>query len=159
MKMMTPLNRVGGVRSQGLRLVSHQSLDRENQPPLKPFSAVPKVKLSKIVWDLWKLEKSPYALNYHYSDLFKSQMNDEGVAVLEGGPLKPPLVLVSKPELAEEFLRASGSRPTRPGFLGMHIKRTQDAAKGGYQKRGLMSTKGDEWWDFRQKVQQPMLRP
>ena len=47
----------------------------------------------------------------------------------------------------------------RPGFVGLEIKRNRDARSGGYQKKGLLMTKGEEWWDFRQKVQQPMLKP
>ena len=34
-----------------------------------------------------------------------------------------------------------------------------DAAQGGVQSQGLLATKDQEWWDFRRKVQQPMLKP
>ena len=67
---------------------------------------------------------------------FRRGMNEEGLAVLKAGPHRPPFVLVSNPELVEQFLRAAGSRPNRPGFTGIHVKRSQEAANGNCASKG-----------------------
>ena len=83
---------------------------------LKPFSEIPSYKFTRALKEFMSLDKSkPNALEFHLSSVFKSLMNEQGIAVLDAGPLKPPTLLISKPDLVEEFMRASGSRPARSG--------------------------------------------
>ena len=64
------------------------------------------------------------------------------------------------PRLAETFLRASGSMPSRPGFTAILYRRNLDFTKGtGPKSKGLLVSQGTEWQKFRSKVQQPMLKP
>ena len=83
---------------------------------LKPFSEIPSYKFTRALKEFMSLDKSkPNALEFHLSSVFKSLMNEQGIALLDAGPLKPPTLLISKPDLVEEFMRASGSRPARSG--------------------------------------------
>ena len=83
---------------------------------LKPFSEIPSYKFTRALKEFMSLDKSkPNALEFHLSTVFKSLMNEQGIALLDAGPLKPPTLLISKPDLVEEFMRASGSRPARSG--------------------------------------------
>ena len=61
--------------------------------------------------------------------------------------------------MAEVIFRASGAQPNRGGFMALDAKRDFDAKRGGVQSKGLLTTQGDEWWEFRRRVQQPMLKP
>ena len=63
-------------------------------------------------------------------------MNEDGLSVLELGPHRPPYLLVSKPHLVGEFLRASGSQPNRPGFSGIHVKRSRYTVNGKAGSKG-----------------------
>ena len=63
-------------------------------------------------------------------------MNEDGLSVLELGPHRPPYLLVSNPHLVGEFLRASGSQPNRPGFLGIHVKRSRYTVNGKAGSKG-----------------------
>ena len=63
-------------------------------------------------------------------------MNEDGLSVLELGPHRPPYLLVSNPHLVGEFLRASGSQPNRPGFSGIHVKRSRYTVNGKAGSKG-----------------------
>ena len=76
-------------------------------------------------------------------------------------PGKEPMILLYDPDHVEQIYRAAGPRPDRSGFFALDKKRRGDAALGGdkLKLQGLLATKGEEWWEFRRKVQQPMLKP
>lgn len=54
--------------------------------------------------------------------------------------------------------RASGSQPLRPGFDALRYVRSKDPLTN-QGAMGLLTSEGDQWYNFRTKVQQPMLRP
>ena len=71
------------------------------------------------------------------------------------------MIVLYDPDHVEMIYRAAGPKPNRSGFFALDKKRRGDAALGGdkIKLQGLLATKGEEWWEFRRKVQQPMLKP
>ena len=125
---------------------------------IKTLKDIPGPQISAVVLDYWKgrLFRNSGGM-YERFQTFWDQYGD--IVKLEV-PSRPPIICVYRPDLAETFLRATGSRPNRPGFEGLRVKRELAASmsKGPYYK-GLLTTQGQEWWEFRSKVQQVMLRP
>jgi cytochrome P450 len=73
-------------------------------------------------------------------------------------PIREDIVFLFNPELCEKVYRAAGGQPLRPGFDALRHTRNQDELTNQGAK-GLLTSNGEEWHEFRSKVQQPMLRP
>ncbi|XP_023344152.1 probable cytochrome P450 49a1 [Eurytemora carolleeae] len=72
-------------------------------------------------------------------------------------PGNKPMVLVFDPNLAEQVYRNEGVYPIRPGFDSLGYIRSKLKETGGNQ--GLITSSGDEWREFRNKVQYSVLHP
>ena len=136
--------------------------DSPKEKPTKTFDDIPGANAFKLVFDQmangWRHDKKSADYAKAYYDMFNS-FCEMGDVIKIDIPFKDPFVFVFKPELIETFFRASEPDPRRPGFLALKYKRDLDAKNGGLQKKGLLTTNGQEWFDFRKKVQQPMLKP
>ena len=89
--------------------------------------------------------------------ILQHQWETHGDLVLIDVPFRDPVVFIFNPDYSERVYRASGSQPIRPGFDALRFTRNQDEMT--QTAKGLLTTQGDDWYQFRSKVQQPMMRP
>nr|APH81397.1 cytochrome P450 CYP3020A1 [Tigriopus kingsejongensis] len=91
-----------------------------------------------------------HRLGWHLGDRFQDMCRLEI-------PLRSPYVFLFTPELCEKLYRSIGPRPIRPGFSALdHIRRRDPTFTNA---KGLLTSQGEEWYQFRKKVQRPMLNP
>jgi len=89
--------------------------------------------------------------------ILQHQWDTHGDLVLIDVPFRDPVVFIFNPDYGERVYRASGSQPIRPGFDALRFTRNQDEMT--QTAKGLLTTQGEDWYQFRSKVQQPMMRP
>jgi hypothetical protein len=129
------------------------------QKKIRPFCDIPGPKNSPFIGNGINLFKCAPGIEPDLKNLLK--ISDH--AFREFGPIVrveafgKRTVFIFCPEMSEKMYRAAGSMPRRPGFKALNYLREKDSYFDG--AKGLLTSQGEDWKQFRSKVQQPMLRP
>lgn len=71
-------------------------------------------------------------------------------------PRMAPTVLVFDPSVAEQVYRHEGDAPIRPAFFSLREAKIRNNENKSLQ--GLLTSNGEEWREFRRKIQKPLLQ-
>lgn len=126
---------------------------------LKPFSEMPGPKNVPILGNMFGFKAPDTGTDLKEVIRIQEHLwKEHGDLIRLEVVTREPVVFIFDPDLTEKVYRASGSQPLRPGFEALSYTRDRDElTKHG--SKGLLTSRGTEWQQFRSKVQQPMLRP
>jgi cytochrome P450 family 49 subfamily A len=126
---------------------------------IRPFSDIPGPKNSPFIGNALNLLKSAPGIEpdpKKMLEICKHTFHEFG-PIVRVQILNRKSVFIFCPEITEKLFRTVGSMPHRPGFKSIKYVREKDSFFEG--AKGLLSSQGEDWKQFRSKVQQPMLRP
>lgn len=146
--------RINFLRSHSLKFSTHTD-DGQNG---KPYSEIPGPSLFKLVKESVLPGGQYYqlAMNDMYAK-FREQYGQ--IVKLPGVFGTKDIVVVYLPDDVEKVFRADGKRPIRRGLGSFEYFRNnyrQDLFK---ETPGLATTQGEVWYNFRSKVNTPLMQP
>ncbi|XP_049812226.1 probable cytochrome P450 301a1, mitochondrial [Schistocerca nitens] len=127
----------------------------------RPFEEIPGPKALPIIGNAWRflLPTGDFKgmdmmdLVYHIREKYGD------IAKLDGMPGRPPLVFLYNANDIEKVYRNEGPRPVRDSIKSLQFYRevTRKDLFGDIQ--GVAFTQGEQWYEFRRRVNQPMMQP
>ena len=129
-------------------------------PQIKPYSEVPGPKSYPLIkgvlgFSAPEVGSDPKEAIVIMKHLWKTY----GDIVRLEVPGRPTVVFIFNPDTTEKMYRAAGAQPIRPGFDALRYVRENDPLTNQASSKGLLTSNKQDWYTFRSRVQQPMLRP
>lgn len=140
------------------KIINNEEIDIKDEV-IRSFKEIPGPKALPLIGNVFRF--FPYVGEFHNVPLIKqlSQLHENygDIVKLDGLLFRKPMVILYKPEYCEKMYRLETRHPRRESMEALHHYRQLN--KHIFQKAGLATSQGEEWYDFRSKVNQPMMQP
>nr|AVL92863.1 CYP450 [Locusta migratoria] len=127
----------------------------------KPFEELPGPKPLPIIGNTWRflLPSGDYKTTDMANMMFEMHQQYGDIAKLVGIPGRRPMVFCFNANDVEKVYRNEGPRPVRDTVQSIKYYRgvTRRDLFGDVQ--GVATTQGEQWYEFRRRVNQPMMQP
>ncbi|XP_047115160.1 probable cytochrome P450 301a1, mitochondrial [Schistocerca piceifrons] len=127
----------------------------------KPFEEMPGPKPLPIIGNTWRflLPSGDYKTTDMAEMMFQMRQQYGDIAKLVGLPGKPPMVFCFSANDVEKVYRNEGPRPVRDTIQSIKYYRGVARKDWFGDIQGVATTQGEQWYEFRRRVNQPMMQP
>ncbi|XP_049785635.1 probable cytochrome P450 301a1, mitochondrial isoform X2 [Schistocerca cancellata] len=127
----------------------------------KPFEEMPGPKPLPIIGNTWRflMPSGDYKTTDMAEMMFQMHQQYGDIAKLVGLPGKPPMVFCFNANDVEKVYRNEGPRPVRDTVQSIKYYRGVTRKDWFGDILGVAITQGEQWYEFRKRVNQPMMQP